>query len=159
MKRKASDSESSVCRTRWKIAGENGPFPQSQEASGLGAGDSCCLSGPGSDLGSAVGKRRRVRKRPGIPKSVSTGRPADRALLQINNKQTRMENHISRLFTKVRIQMGSKWKMETSHHYKNTNEKLGALAYTCTVHWHIPVLPDEAGGSRELRSSRPAWET
>lgn len=55
--------------------------------------------------------------------------------------------------------MGSKWKMETSHHYKNTNEKLGALAYTCTVHWHIPVLPDEAGGSRELRSSRPAWET
>lgn len=51
-KRRASDSESSVCRTRWQTAGENGLSPRSRAASGRGAGGSCCLSGPGSGLGS-----------------------------------------------------------------------------------------------------------
>lgn len=51
-KRRASDSESSVCRIHSQTVGVNGPSQQSQVASGRGARDSCCLSGPGSGLGS-----------------------------------------------------------------------------------------------------------
>lgn len=52
MKRRASDSESSVYRTRSQTAGGNVLSPLSQVASGRGAGDSCCLLGPESGLGS-----------------------------------------------------------------------------------------------------------
>lgn len=57
MKRRASGSESSVCRIHLLTADETGPSQQSQVASGRGAGDSYCLLGPGSNLGSAVKKK------------------------------------------------------------------------------------------------------
>lgn len=54
MKRKASDSESSVCRIRLQTADGNGLSQQSQVASGRGEGDSYCLLEPGSNLGSVL---------------------------------------------------------------------------------------------------------
>lgn len=66
MKRRASDSESSVCRIRLKTADGNGLSQQSQVASGPGARDSYCLLGPGSNLGSVLKKAKWVRERPSI---------------------------------------------------------------------------------------------
>lgn len=60
MKRRASDSESSVCRIHLQTADENGLSRQSQVASGRGAGGSYCLLGLGSNLGSAL-KRKKVK--------------------------------------------------------------------------------------------------
>lgn len=52
MRRKASGSGSSVCRTHWQSAGGNVLFPQSQVASEPGAVDSSHLSMPESGSGS-----------------------------------------------------------------------------------------------------------
>lgn len=52
MRRKASGSGSSACRTRWQSAGGNALFPQSQVASEPGAVDSSHLSAPESGSGS-----------------------------------------------------------------------------------------------------------
>lgn len=51
-RRKASGSGSSACRTRWRCAGGNAPFPQSQAASEPGAGGSSHPSTPESGSGS-----------------------------------------------------------------------------------------------------------
>lgn len=51
-RRKASGSGSSACRTRWRCAGGNALFPQSQVASEQGAGGSSHLSVPESGSGS-----------------------------------------------------------------------------------------------------------
>lgn len=74
MRRKASGSGSSACRTRWQSAGGNALFPQSQVASEPGAVDSSHLSAPESGSGS-VWHNRAMPELPCQSKRASTPAP------------------------------------------------------------------------------------
>lgn len=71
MRRKASGSGSSACRTHWRSAGGSALFPQSQAASEPGAVDSSHLSTPESGSGS-VRHNRAMPELPCLRKRAST---------------------------------------------------------------------------------------